>query len=58
MYTAMDKIYYVYILSSKPNGTLYIGVTSNLAKRVYQHKNKTIPNPLENVVKVSEKWTV
>ena len=42
MYTAMDKIYYVYILSSKPNGTLYIGVTSNLAKRVYQHKNKTI----------------
>ena len=29
----------VYILASKPNGTLYIGVTSNLAKRVWEHKN-------------------
>ncbi len=28
----------VYILASKPNGTLYIGVTSDLAKRVWQHK--------------------
>ena len=29
----------VYILSSKRNGTLYIGVTSDLVQRVWQHKN-------------------
>ncbi len=33
--------YYVYILFSKPNGTLYVGVTSDLIKRIYEHKNKT-----------------
>jgi putative endonuclease len=32
------KDYFVYILVSEKNGTLYIGVTSNLAKRVWQHK--------------------
>ncbi|MGE5174590.1 MAG: GIY-YIG nuclease family protein [Betaproteobacteria bacterium] len=33
------KNFYVYILCSKRNGTLYTGVTSNLVKRVYEHKN-------------------
>ena len=32
----------VYILASKPNGTLYVGVTSALAKRVEQHKSETV----------------
>jgi putative endonuclease len=38
----MEKDFYVYILTSKKNGTLYIGVTSDLIKRVWQHKNKII----------------
>ncbi|MCK5680624.1 GIY-YIG nuclease family protein [bacterium] len=35
----MNKQPAVYILSSKRNGTLYIGVTSNLVKRIWEHKN-------------------
>lgn len=34
--------YYIYILTSKKNGTLYIGVTSDLVKRVYEHKNELV----------------
>lgn len=36
------KTYFVYILASKRNGTLYIGVTGNLTKRIYQHKHKSV----------------
>ena len=35
----MDKQFYVYILTNKQYGTLYVGVTSNLLKRIYEHKN-------------------
>ncbi len=38
----MNKQFYVYILSSKENGTLYIGVTNNLIRRVYEHRNNLI----------------
>ncbi|MCK4940965.1 GIY-YIG nuclease family protein [candidate division WOR-3 bacterium] len=38
----MSKNYYVYILASKKNGTLYIGVTSNLIKRIWEHKNTLV----------------
>jgi putative endonuclease len=33
-----DKQFHVYMLASAPKGTLYIGVTSDLVKRVWQHK--------------------
>jgi putative endonuclease len=36
------KNFYVYILSSKRNGTLYTGITSDRIKRVYKHKNNLI----------------
>ena len=32
----------VYILASKQNGTLYVGVTSNLARRIWEHKNDRV----------------
>ena len=38
----MSKVGYVYILASKRNGTLYIGVTSDLVKRIWQHKQNQI----------------
>lgn len=34
------KTYFVYIVASSKNGTIYIGVTNNLAKRIWEHKNK------------------
>ena len=37
-----DKYYFVYILASKRNGTLYIGMTSDLTCRVGEHKSKEI----------------
>ena len=34
---------YVYILASQRNGTLYVGSTSDLIKRIWEHKNNVIP---------------
>ena len=38
----MEKQPCVYILTNKRNGTLYVGVTSNLPKRIWEHKNKVV----------------
>ncbi len=38
-YVAMAKNFCVYIISSERNGTIYVGVTSDLVKRIWQHKN-------------------
>jgi putative endonuclease len=37
------KLPCVYLLASERNGTLYMGVTSNLVKRVWEHKNHVVP---------------
>ena len=36
------KTYCVYMLCSRQNGTLYVGVTSDLMKRIYEHKNNLV----------------
>jgi putative endonuclease len=36
------KQYYTYIFASRKNGTLYVGVTSDLLKRIYEHKQNLI----------------
>jgi putative endonuclease len=38
----MNEQFYVYILSSLHNRVLYIGITSDLVKRVWEHKNKVV----------------
>ena len=44
----LDKNYYVYILASKKNGTLYTGVTNNLPRRIFEHKNNIDPESFTN----------
>lgn len=41
--TLQMREYFVYILCSNPRGTLYIGITNDLSRRIKEHKNKTLP---------------
>ena len=36
-------VFYVYIITNKPNGTIYTGQTDNLQSRIWEHKNKVQP---------------
>jgi len=38
----MADLFFVYILASRRNGTLYVGVTNDLARRVWEHKQKVV----------------
>ena len=46
--------YYVYILTNKHNTVLYTGVTKDLIRRVYEHKNHADPNSFTSKYKVSK----
>lgn len=58
-----DHISFVYILANKRNGALYVGVTSDLIKRIWQHKNKefqgfTLKHGIDKLVYFEEHFTI
>jgi putative endonuclease len=36
-------MFFVYLLTSQPHGTLYVGMTDDLIRRIWEHKNKVVP---------------
>ena len=39
----MEKQFWIYMITNKPEGVLYIGVTSELVQRIWQHKERCVP---------------
>jgi len=52
----MEDGFFVYILASRRNGTLYVGVTNDLARRIAEHKSKLVPGFTENTA--SARWSM
>ena len=50
----MDKKYFVYIITNYTNTVLYIGVTNNLERRIYEHKNGLNENSFTNKYHVNK----
>jgi putative endonuclease len=50
----MERGGYVYILSNKNNTVLYTGVTSNLLKRIHEHKSKLFPNSFSSKYNINK----
>jgi putative endonuclease len=44
------KAYYVYILASKKNGVLYIGVTNDITRRIWEHKEEQVEGFTKNTM--------
>jgi putative endonuclease len=52
-----DHVYFVYVLASGRNGTLYVGVTSDLVKRVQEHREGLVPGfTRKHVIKTLVYW--
>ena len=48
----MEKLFFVYILASRRNGTLYVGVTGDLPRRIAEHKAKLVPGFTQNTMSI------